>query len=122
MSQIYQYFVFEVAHSRASPQRDGIVVEFRTANNVLSSSNLSLTAFAAENVNLREAAILIVSPVAGLRPSRAGVLFTLNFSKPLSAISSPFAAASAMASNTESTIFFASTLIRLLLAATCSTS
>jgi hypothetical protein len=53
----------------------------------------SLTAFAGVNDSFLEAAILIVAPVAGLRPSRAARLVTLNLPKPLSEISSPLAAA-----------------------------
>ena len=39
-------------------------------------------------MSLREAAILIFSPLAGLRPSRSGVSLTLNFPNPGSEISS----------------------------------
>ena len=42
----------------------------------------SLTDLAAEKVSFFDAAILIFSPFAGLRPSRSGVALTLNFPKP----------------------------------------
>src|SRR3546814_19372434 len=54
----------------------------------------------------------MVAPVAGLRPWRAALSFTLNLPNPLSAISSPPAAALAMAANTASTILRASALVR----------
>jgi hypothetical protein len=52
-----------------------------------------LTAFAGVNDSFLEAAILIVAPVAGLRPTRSARLVTLNFPKPFSEISSPWAGA-----------------------------
>ena len=63
----------------------------------------SLIAFAGVKVSFFDAAMVMVCPVAGLRPSRAGLAFTLNLPKPLSAISSPLAAASAIAVNRPST-------------------
>ena len=40
--------------------------------------NASFTAFAGAKASFLDAAILIVAPVDGLRPSRAGVSLTLN--------------------------------------------
>src|SRR3546814_2501936 len=54
----------------------------------------------------------MVSPVAGFRPSRAAVSLTLNLPKPLREISSPPAAAWAIAANTASTVLRASALLR----------
>lgn len=42
----------------------------------------SFTAFAGEKVSFFEAATLIVAPVEGLRASRSGMSFTLNFPNP----------------------------------------
>jgi hypothetical protein len=49
----------------------------------------SLTDLADEKVSFFDAAILIFSPLAGLRPSRCGVALTLNFPKPGSDTSAP---------------------------------
>src|SRR3546814_8890721 len=65
--------------------------------------SLSLTALAAAKVSFFDAAIWIVSPLAGLRPSRAGLSLTLNLPKPGSEISAPVAAASVNATKTAST-------------------
>jgi hypothetical protein len=59
--------------------------------------SLSLTALAGVKASFRAAAIWIGSPVAGLRPSRAGVALTLNLPNPLIETSSYFEAASAIA-------------------------
>jgi ROS/MUCR transcriptional regulator protein len=53
-----------------------------------------LTDLADEKVSFFDAAIVILSPLAGLRPSRLGVVLTLNFPKPGSETSAPLAAAS----------------------------
>ncbi len=42
----------------------------------------SLSALAGVNASFFEAATFIVAPVDGLRPSRSGDAFTLNFPKP----------------------------------------
>jgi hypothetical protein len=42
------------------------------------AASLSFTVFAGAKVSFRAALIVMVSPVAGLRPSRSGVSFTLN--------------------------------------------
>ena len=60
----------------------------------------SLTAFAGVKESFFEAAILIVAPVEGLRPSRAGVSFTLNLPKPGMLVSAPERAASEISWNT----------------------
>jgi len=73
--------------------------------------SLPFTALATEKPSLREAAMVMAAPVAGLRPSRAGLLLTLNFPNPGIETSSPLAAASAMAAKTPSTIFLASALV-----------
>ena len=49
----------------------------------------SLIAFAGANESFLEAAILIVAPVEGLRPSRACVSLTLNLPKPGMLVSAP---------------------------------
>lgn len=72
--------------------------------------NLSLIALAGAKVSLLDAAIWMVAPVDGLRPSLAGEALTLNLPKPFNEISSPFAAASPIVANTASTIFRASAL------------
>ena len=72
-----------------------------------------MTALAGEKVSFFEAAILIVAPVEGLRPSRSAVALTLNLPKPFKEISSPLAAASAIAAKTPSTSLRASALVRL---------
>lgn len=62
----------------------------------------SFRALAGANVSLRLAAILIVPPVAGFRPSRAGESLTLNLPNPGTDTSSPAVAAVEIAPNTES--------------------
>src|SRR3546814_4984373 len=78
----------------------------------LHAFSLSFTALAGAKVSFLDAAILMVSPVAGFRPSRAAVSLTLNLPKPLREISSPPAAAWAIAANTASTVLRASALLR----------
>jgi hypothetical protein len=58
------------------------------------------SAAAAENLAARLAAIWIVSPVAGLRPSRAARSATLNLPKPAIATSWPAASSAAIVSKT----------------------
>jgi len=82
----------------------------------------SFTALAGEYVSLREAAILIFSPLDGLRPSRSGVSLTLNFPNPGSEISSPFAAALTMVFSMLSTIAWACVLLTLCASAIFATS
>ncbi|MNL83592.1 hypothetical protein D3C87_2112820 [compost metagenome] len=53
----------------------------------------------------------MVAPVDGLRPSRAGVSFTLNLPNPGMLVSAPEPAASEMCLNTLSTIAFACALL-----------
>jgi hypothetical protein len=60
-------------------------------------------ALAAENFALLLAAIEIVSPVAGLRPSRAARLLTLNLPNPARETSFPLANWVETASNAAST-------------------
>lgn len=64
-------------------------------------------ALAGVKVSFLEAAIAIVAPVDGLRPSRAGLSLSLNLPNPGRLVSAPLAAASAIALNTLSTIVFA---------------
>src|SRR5208283_4608687 len=71
----------------------------------------SLTDFAEANVSFFDAAILIFSPLPGLRPSRSGVVLTLNFPKPGSDTSAPLAAASTMSFKMPSTIDLACALL-----------
>lgn len=66
-----------------------------------------MIALAGVKVSFFDAAILIVAPVDGLRPSRAGVSFTLNFPKPGKLVSAPLWAASAICLNTLSTMLLA---------------
>ena len=73
-----------------------------------------MIALAGVKVSFFDAAILMVAPVEGLRPSRSGVAFTLNFPNPGIDVSVPLAAASAIALKTPSTIDFACALVRLL--------
>ncbi len=75
---------------------------------VRQSLSLSFTALAGEKPSVLDAAIWIVSPVAGLRPSRAALSLTLNLPKLLMETSSPLAAAVVIASNTSSTSLRAS--------------
>src|SRR3546814_2688503 len=82
------------------------------AGPVVHAFSLSFTALAGAKVSFSDAAILMVSPVAGFRPSRAAVSLTLNLPKPLREISSPPAAAWAIAANTASTVLRASALLR----------
>lgn len=77
----------------------------------------SLTAFAGVKESFLDAAILIVAPVEGLRPSRAGVSFTLNLPKPGMLVSAPERAASEISLNTLSTIALAYVFVRLCSAA-----
>lgn len=58
-------------------------------------------------VSFFEAAILIVAPVEGLRPSRVGDSFTLNLPKPAILVSAPLVAASEISLKTLSTIILA---------------
>jgi hypothetical protein len=69
-----------------------------------------LTDLADEKVSFFDAAILIFSPLAGLRPSRSGVALTLNFPNPGSDTSTPLAAASTMSLKMSSTIDLACAL------------
>src|SRR5271166_6275218 len=71
----------------------------------------SLTDLADEKVSFFDAAILILSPFAGLRPSRSGVALTLNFPNPGSDTSAPLAAASTMSFKMSSTIDLACALL-----------
>src|SRR5271157_6045191 len=71
----------------------------------------SLTDLPDEKVSFFDAAILIFSPLAGLRPSRSGVALTLNFPNPGSDTSAPLAAASTMSFRKSSTIDLACTLL-----------
>jgi hypothetical protein len=57
---------------------------------------MSLTDLADEKVSFFDAAILIFSPLAGLRPSRSGVTLTSNLPNPDRDTSAPVAAASTM--------------------------
>src|SRR5208283_4747342 len=82
----------------------------------------SFSALAGEQVSFREAAILIFSPLVGLRPSRSGVSLTLNFPNPGSEISSPFAAALMMLFSMLSTIPCACVLLTLCASAIFATS
>ncbi len=54
---------------------------------------LSLNAFPAENLTVLEAAILIASPVLGLRPTRAARFPELNVPKPINCTLSPLVTA-----------------------------
>jgi hypothetical protein len=58
--------------------------------------SLSFSPLAAVNDTFFEAAIVITSPVAGLRPCRSGRSLTANLPKPGIDTSSPFAAALAI--------------------------
>ena len=70
-----------------------------------------MTDLADEKVSFFDAAILIFSPLAGLRPSRSGVALTLNFPNPGSDTSAPLAAASTMSLKMSSTIDLACALL-----------
>lgn len=70
-------------------------------------ASASFTCFAGLKPNLREATISIASPVAGFRPWRDGLSFTLNLPNPGKFAYSPFLAASTMPVNTASMAFFA---------------
>src|SRR3546814_17062331 len=59
--------------------------------------SLSLTDLAAAKVSFFDAAIWIVSPLAGLRPSRAGLSLNLNLPKPGRESYAPVAAAAVFA-------------------------
>jgi hypothetical protein len=82
----------------------------------------SLTDLADEKVSFLDAAILIFSPFAGLRPSRSGVALTLNFPNPGSDTSAPLAAASKIFFMMSSTIDLASTLLTPRVSAIFATS
>jgi len=79
----------------------------------------ALRAAAAENFAARLAAIWIVSPVAGLRPSRAARSLTVNLPKPAIATSRPAASSPVIASNAASTALLACSPLSPLSAATC---
>src|SRR6185369_5256547 len=70
----------------------------------------------------RLAAMVIVSPVRGLRPSRAPRLATWNLPKPVKLTSSPALSESSIELMTASTALPASFLLRPLFAATLSTN
>src|SRR5271166_2818470 len=82
----------------------------------------SLTDLPDEKVSFFDAAILIFSPLAGLRPSRSGVALTLNFPNPGSDTSAPLAAASTMSFRKSSTIDLACTLLTPCASASFATS
>src|SRR5271165_1281311 len=71
----------------------------------------SLTDLADEKVSFLDAAILILSPLAGLRPSRSGITLTLNLPNPGSDTSAPLAAASTMSFKMSSTMDLACALL-----------
>lgn len=71
----------------------------RNVSSARTSYNLSFSPFAAVNATFFEAAILIASPVAGLRPSRSGRSLTVNLPNPGIVTSSSFTAAAAIWSN-----------------------
>src|SRR5271166_3409548 len=73
-------------------------------------------------MSFREAAILIFSPLVGLRLSRPGVSLTFNFPNPGSEISSPFAAALMMLFQRAAHIAWACVLLTLLASAIFVTS
>ncbi len=66
--------------------------------------NTSLSALAGVKARFLEAATVIFSPVAGLRPSRSSEALALNFPNPGIEVSASELAASAMAWNTASTM------------------
>src|SRR5205807_10612387 len=74
------------------------------------------------NFGTREAAILIFSPVAGLRPSRALRLLTLNFPNPEKTTSLPRLRVLSIVSRTASTASAASLLLSPARSATWSTN
>src|SRR5271165_7224447 len=82
----------------------------------------SRKAFAAAKLSFRDAGIVIVSPVPGLRPWRSATSFTLKRPKPDSATSSPAVAASIIAAKVLSTIFRACSFATPFSAATRSIS
>src|SRR5690606_33598416 len=67
----------------------------------------SLMALAGKKASLLEAAILMASPVAGLRPLRSALCLTLNLPKPGIDVSAPDWAASAICAKTLSTMLLA---------------
>src|SRR5208283_450353 len=71
----------------------------------------SLTDLADEKVSFLDAAILILSPLAGLRPSRSGITLTLNLPNPGRDTSAPLAAASTMSFKMSSTMDLACALL-----------
>src|SRR5258708_17237929 len=73
------------------------------------------------NLACFDAAILIFSPVRGLRPSDAAREATENVPKPTRRTSSPSFSASAMTSNTPSTALLASDFLMPVLPPTAST-
>jgi len=56
---------------------------FKAKNYFLRLFTLSLNALPAENLTVLDAAILIASPVLGLRPTRAARFPELNVPKPI---------------------------------------
>jgi enoyl-CoA hydratase/carnithine racemase len=82
----------------------------------------SFTALAGEKESFFDAAILIFSPLAGLRPSRSGEALTLNFPNPAKETSSSLAAALTMLVNMLSRIACACALDMSLASATIVTS
>src|ERR1700684_4105406 len=82
----------------------------------------SFTALAGEKESFFDAAILIFSPLAGLRPSRSGEALTLNFPNPAKETSSSLAAALTMLFSTLARIACACALDMSLASATIVTS
>jgi len=72
-------------------------------------------ALAGVKVSFLEAAIAIVAPVDGLRPSRAGLSLTLNLPNLGRLVSAPLTAASAIALKTLSTMVFRLSLCQVVL-------
>jgi hypothetical protein len=81
-----------------------------------------LTDLADEEVRFFDAAILIFSPFAELRPSRSGAASTLNFPKPGSDTAAPLATASKIFFVMSSTIDFACALLAPCVSASSATS
>ena len=74
------------------------------------------------NVTAFLAAILTVSPVLGLRPSRADLFETANVPNPTRGILSPFAKASVIVANVASSALVASDLVNPAFSAIASTN
>src|SRR3989344_7550090 len=110
------------ARCRTGPMQNGPQLsprpEMFSAKGAADQLTASLRALPALNFGWFDAAMVIVSPVRGLRPVEALRLLTANVPKPTRRTSPPFFSEPVIASKTASTALLAAPLVRPLESAT----